>query len=448
MTSYHLQYAPTYSGSWVDLNGNASNSLLSQYTVTGLTKGTSYKFRFRARNEIGWSDYSAETVIIAASAPSQPSKPTFVSATATSITLNFDTNVDNGGSPITLYTLEMNTGTTGSAFSPVASYASGSLTHTLTTATDNLVSGKIYTFRWYATNVIDDSDVSDETSAAVTASPIASTLVFRNMAYSTQTSMNIEWNSVSDGTSPGGLITGYVLTVKDCHNGTTWDAFNGVDLNIPSQTKITVLGLTPGREYKFWVTAYNYNGAGTPSSVYSFYSCVLPLGFSAPVRTDSTKTTIDIAWLPPSSNGGCDITGYAVFMDDGAGSTTFTEVNIALDPAVRDIPGLQSLQVTTFSSTDYGKDYVFYVTAFTSAGVVNSEKATITLADVPDTPTSSPSKNVLSISATKLIIDYPALASTENGGSTILSYSLEMDNGLGGSFSPVTGYTSNSLFTQ
>lgn len=44
------------------------------------------------------------------------------------------------------------------------------------------------------------------------------------------------WNSVTAGTTPGGDILGYVLKVKDCHNGTEWIAFNGVELNLPSQT--------------------------------------------------------------------------------------------------------------------------------------------------------------------------------------------------------------------
>lgn len=77
-------------------------------------------------------------------------------------------------------------------------------------------------------------------------------------------------------------------------NGTVWIAFDGVEAGLTSQTKYTVHNLAPGMEYKFKVTAYNLNGAGIESAEYSFYSCVLPSGFKAPERADSTQTSISI----------------------------------------------------------------------------------------------------------------------------------------------------------
>lgn len=126
------------------------------------------------------------------------------------------------------------------------------------------------------------------------------------------------------------------MTVKDCANGTEWTAFNGVESHLPSLTSYSLNHLTPGREYKFSVTAYNYNGAGDTSAVYSFLSCVNPSGFAAPTRVSSTKTEITIQWNSPSNNGGCPITGYAIFMDDGG----VHEVNLNNDPSVRNIPSL------------------------------------------------------------------------------------------------------------
>jgi hypothetical protein len=45
------------------------------------------------------------------------------------------------------------------------------------------------------------------------------------------------------------------------------------------------------------------------------------------------------------------------------------------------------------------------------------------------------------------MISYPTLATSLNGGLTISSYSLEMDDGLGGLFTVLTGYTTSSLAT-
>jgi hypothetical protein len=67
--SYHLQYKETYSGDWIDVKGLNIPSLSSIYKLNNLTTGTSYSFRFRALNSIGWSDFSDESIYVAAGVP-------------------------------------------------------------------------------------------------------------------------------------------------------------------------------------------------------------------------------------------------------------------------------------------------------------------------------------------------------------------------------------------
>ena len=169
--------------------------------------------------------------------------------------------------------------------------------------------------------------------------------------------MTLTWTGVTAGTTPGGDILGYVLKVKDCMNGTEWTAFDGVDIATPTQRRTTVTGLIPGREYKATVTAYNLNGAGQTSAEFSFYSCGLPSLMSAPTRITSDLLTMTVGWSAPLVTGGCQIIGYAVYMDDGTGTSTFAEVNAINDAAVRNRPGLSQLQITTFSSGDEGTSY-------------------------------------------------------------------------------------------
>lgn len=64
------------------------------------------------------------------------------------------------------------------------------------------------------------------------------------------------------------------------------------------------------------------------------------------------------------------------------------------------------------------------------------------MADVPDAPTTAPTRGTGS-SASKLIADYSAMSTSENGGSAILSYSLEFDDNSTGVFTPITGYSSD-----
>ncbi len=89
-----------------------------------------------------------------------------------------------------------------------------------------------------------------------------------------------------------------------------------------------------------------------------------------------------MSWEAPESDGGCDISGYAVFVDDGAGGA-FVEVNEVEDPLVRNIPGLSQLLITSpFVTAVAGTDYRIYVEAFNVDGSLLSEVATITLGDV------------------------------------------------------------------
>jgi hypothetical protein len=126
----------------------------------------------------------------------------------------------------------MNTGTTGSPFSNVTTYTSGSRSHTLTTADDGLVDGKIYTFKWYAVNDYGTGEDSDEIQVGVTDVFAASASMTKVSSLSTKTSISVTWGAVTAGTTPAGDILGYILYVKDCENGTSWIAFNGTELGM------------------------------------------------------------------------------------------------------------------------------------------------------------------------------------------------------------------------
>lgn len=363
VTNYHLQYMGSATGGlWVDLSGAQAPTLLTSYSLTGLVRGATYNFRYRVQSAIGWSDYSDEVSAVAAGAPSKPSVPPSVvgDPTATSVTLALTLeNLDDGGSAITAFLLESCADSvaqdqclTDAQFSTVASYAS-TAQHTLTAATDGLVEGTIYKFRYKATNAVGgNGPASESVSVAMVAKPAASTLIQKTMAFSSKTSLYLEWTPVSVAAAqlPAGDILGYVLFATDPETGNTWEAFNGVTLGLRDQVKANVIGLTAGKAYDFKVVAHNFNGAGTVSADFSFRSCILPSGFAAPTRKTSTATTVELEWQPPSDSGGCAITGYAVFKDDGTGSGTFAEVNTANDPALRGQPGLNSAVVTAFTA--------------------------------------------------------------------------------------------------
>ena len=105
-------------------------------------------------------------------------------------------------------------------------------------------------------------------------------------------------------------------------NSTSWIAFDGQELGQPLRVSHTIYGLTTGRDYLVSVVAISVNGDGNWSDPpVRLYSCVAPSQAIAPKRIDSTIDSISISWEPHAQNGGCDILGYAVYVDDGAGGS-------------------------------------------------------------------------------------------------------------------------------
>jgi hypothetical protein len=119
-------------------------------------------------------------------------------------------------------------------------------------------------------------------------------------------------------------------------------------------------GLTNGGLYSFRVLAVNYNGKSQPSASRAYYACRAPAGFAAPLVISRSRSQMVLQWVPPVDLGGCSVTGYAVFRDDGevgsrlAGAGITVELNSASDPQVRGKPSLSALTATAFSASAVG----------------------------------------------------------------------------------------------
>jgi hypothetical protein len=72
ITSYNLKWDAGTSGvTWTDLIGLSPSSTATSYSLTtGITAGSSYQFKVRARNAFGWGSYSSVATITAATIPS------------------------------------------------------------------------------------------------------------------------------------------------------------------------------------------------------------------------------------------------------------------------------------------------------------------------------------------------------------------------------------------
>lgn len=124
--------------------------------------------------------------------------------------------------------------------------------------------------------------------------------------------------------------------------------------------------LVTGMLHRFRVFAVNFNGESQASDITSYYVCTAPAEFAAPTINQQSETQVIIDWLPPHDDGGCSITGYAVFRDDGLGSNIENEVNSDSDTNVRNLPSLDQMTVTSFPDSSKGRTFRFKVQVFTT----------------------------------------------------------------------------------
>lgn len=106
ITSYSLEWDQGTNGaSYESIIGETSNNIQLSQTKTGLTKGTIYYFRYRAKNIYDWSPYSNIIQQIAARVPDSPAAP-ITSNVATSVLITWATPYD-GGSSVTTYNVQI-----------------------------------------------------------------------------------------------------------------------------------------------------------------------------------------------------------------------------------------------------------------------------------------------------------------------------------------------------
>ena len=83
------------SGTYLNTFVIVSNNVNDGGFYYNITRGSTYRFMYRAQNVIGWSNYSPISYIRAATIPSAPQPISHVSSTSTSITINIAPCLDN-----------------------------------------------------------------------------------------------------------------------------------------------------------------------------------------------------------------------------------------------------------------------------------------------------------------------------------------------------------------
>ena len=101
-------------------------------------------------------------------------------------------------------------------------------------------------------------------------------------------------------------------------------------------------------------------------------------------------------------------------------------------------PSLREYDITEL--TAFGNTYRFKVRAHNYAGFTDSQNyLNVVLADEPDKPTVAPSSDASVTNESRIKVDFGPQLASENGGSPILTYELQIDNGIGGNFTTLIG---------
>lgn len=104
ITSYNIEWDQGLGGAFSELVGFSTNSMLTTYTITGLTSGNDYKFRYRVENLFGYSDYSPEVTLTAKAIPDQVATPSSFVNSGTNVVITWVAPNANGGT-ISSYTM-------------------------------------------------------------------------------------------------------------------------------------------------------------------------------------------------------------------------------------------------------------------------------------------------------------------------------------------------------
>lgn len=139
-----------------------------------IVKGSTYELRYRAWNINGPGPWSLEGYVLAASVPSMPVAPVYVSSDLQSVTLGFTASADNGGLIISGYVLQITelTLTNWRDVTTFVTTAATPLTHTMTVADDGLVPHLKY--RWQIKAVNDYGSSLWSPSLALSVAPLPS----------------------------------------------------------------------------------------------------------------------------------------------------------------------------------------------------------------------------------------------------------------------------------
>ncbi|ULT95623.1 hypothetical protein L3Y34_004374 [Caenorhabditis briggsae] len=257
IAGYKIEYQEIGSQIWDKVPGLISGT---SYTVRGLEHGQQYRFRIRAENAVGLSDYCQGVPVVIKDPfdpPGAPSTPEITGYDTNQVSLSWNPPRDDGGSPIIGYVVERFEKRGGGDWAPVKM--------PMVKGTECIVPGlhenETYQFRVRAVNAAGQGEPSNG-SEPVTCRPYVEKPGAPDaprVGKITKNSAELTWNRpLRDGGAP---IDGYIIEKKKLGDN-DWTRCNDKPVR---DTAFEVKNLGEKEEYEFRVIAVNSAGEGEPS---------------------------------------------------------------------------------------------------------------------------------------------------------------------------------------
>ncbi|QLH08830.1 hypothetical protein DSQ19_04450 [Candidatus Nitrosotenuis sp. DW1] len=419
ITGYKIEYR-VGSGSYSVLVSNTA-STSTTYSHTGLTTDQTYTYHVYAINSIGTSASSSEvsatpTSTSSGTNPGAPTGLTAVPASPTQVNLSWSAPSNNGGYQITGYRIEYRVGS--SSYTTLVSN-----TGSLSTAYSHtgLTTGQVYIYRVFT---ITSFGTSVQPSTEAVAQPQSSSALTVPGAPTgltavpvSPTQVNLSWTTPSN--NGGSAISGYKIESKSGSG-----SYSVLVSNTASTSTIySHTGLVTGTVYTYKVSAVNSIGTGTTSSEVSATptsssSATVPSAPTSLIATSVSSTQNNLSWSAPSNNGGYQITGYKIEYRIGSGSYSVLVSNTASTSTAYSHTGLSA-----------GQTYVYRVSAINSIGTSSASAESSTTPSSSNTPSAPTGFTAVTASPTQVNLSWSP--PSNNGGSAITGYKIEVKKGTG-----------------
>lgn len=339
--SYHIEFDDGTSGAvWTELQGYSSNSLSLSVVRTGLTIGTAYQVRYRARNLYGWSSaYSDVATIWTVTEPGQVAAATVTAViVGTSVQVNWVAPGDNGSALLRYEILFAESAAADAPYVEELGYCDGRgaailagaactvpmSQFWLSTAASSLkyAQGDNIKLQVRAWNTIGAGPLS-----AVVVGPVVETVPevptlapLRDEAGTTSSQVAVTMPEIVDGSHAAGAasISSYNLE-WNAGSGTAFSEVVGETTESLVRTVTVSAGIVAGQTYAFRYRVKNVHGW---SSAYSpevqVVAAAKPSAPAAPT-TSLVGSMVTVAWAAPPANGS-PILSYVIELQskDGA----------------------------------------------------------------------------------------------------------------------------------